>query len=130
MYGGAMKNAIIIAVASAVISGLLCFLAAWNIQSNIFEAEEAKRKVAEGIAKDQQIEKANDAATGHEKTKIEIRTKFLTVTETVEKIIEKPVYRADCFDDDGMRSHADAVKLTGNTSEPSYSMPTAPTPQQ
>jgi hypothetical protein len=42
---------------------------------------------------------------GHEADKDKLRTEFLTITQTVEKIVEKPVYRDMCLDDcDGLRA--------------------------
>lgn len=114
---------------AAAIAATLSFGTAWTVQDWRYGAQEAERIAAETEARDAQGAQANTAATGHEVDKVRLQTKFVTVTETVEKIIEKPTYRADCFDADGLRTHADAIKLTGNTSEPSYPLPSASAPR-
>lgn len=46
--------------------------------------------------------KANQASEDYEKLKSEQRVKTETVTREVQKIIERPVYLKQCFDDDGL----------------------------
>jgi len=47
---------------------------------------------------------ANTAATRLEAAHAKTRVEFRTITKVIEKIVEKPVYRDMCLDDDGLRA--------------------------
>ena len=109
---------------AAAISATLAFGTAWTVQGWRYEAKDAERIAAETTVREAMVAQANTAATGHEGDKVKIQTKYVTITETVEKVIENPIYNATCFSPDGMRAHADAVSLTGAASQSSYTLPT------
>ena len=109
---------------AALVAALLSGTGAWTARGWLCEANEAERVAAEAEARAKQANVANAAATGHERDKVKLQTKFVTITETVEKIIEKPIYRTDCYDADGMRAHAHATSLTGAACQPSDPVPT------
>lgn len=76
-------------------------------------------KVAEAIepfktAEKEAQDKANDVGEQYEKSKSDERIKTQTITRTVQKIVERPIYINTCFDDDGVS----AVNASGNTTEP------------
>ncbi|MDH2019172.1 hypothetical protein N5J44_10390 [Acinetobacter ursingii] len=54
---------------------------------------------------------AQKASEDYEKTKESERIKTETITRTVQKIVERPIYINTCFDDDGVS----AVNAAGNT---------------
>lgn len=108
---------------AALVAALLGASGAWTVQGWRYEAKDAERVAAEVAARDKQATVANTAALSHEGDKVKLQTKYVAITETVEKIIEKPIYRADCFDADGMREHSHAVSLTGAASQPNYTLP-------
>ncbi|MEB3753833.1 hypothetical protein [Acinetobacter sp. MD2(2019)] len=56
--------------------------------------------------------KANKVSQDYETLKSEQQTKTETITRTVQKIVERPVYINTCFDSDGVS----AVNAAGNTS--------------
>lgn len=66
---------------------------------------------------------ANGAATGFEtdRTKNETRTRIITVE--VEKIIDRPVYRAVCLDADGLQLIAAAIQRRDPASQPGHALP-------
>lgn len=66
-------------------------------------------KDAEEAAKD----KAQKASEDYEQTKQTERVKTETITRTVQKIVERPIYINTCLDDDGVR----LINEAGNTSE-------------
>jgi len=116
---------LIITVAVLVMS----FGAGWTVQGwrrdaadkeNIEAAQELQRENRRG---------ANTAAAGHEKDREVIRTEFITITETVEKIVEKPVYRNVCFDDDGMRALRAAIRPGSTASQPGPAVPRSDGPR-
>ncbi|MFU9047391.1 hypothetical protein ACNAUY_13485 [Acinetobacter tibetensis] len=64
-------------------------------------------KEADEIAKD----KAQKASEDYEQTKETERVKTETITRTVQKIVERPIYINTCLDDDGVR----LINEAGNT---------------
>jgi hypothetical protein len=68
-------------------------------------------------------ERIDVASVGHETDKAKIRTEFLTITEEVERVVEKPVYRDICFDDDGLRLITRAIGRGAPPGEPSPAVP-------
>lgn len=58
-------------------------------------------------------EQAQKASEEYEQTKESERVKTETITRTVQKIVDRPVYINTCLDDDGVR----LINEAGNTSE-------------
>lgn len=65
------------------------------------EVAKAVKPYEQAIAQAQ--EKANQASANYEKLKSEQRVKNEVVIKEVQKIIDRPVYRNICIDDDGLR---------------------------
>jgi hypothetical protein len=63
------------------------------------KAEETKRAAL----------KANDAAKVLEKGNAKAKIVYRTITKSVDKYIDRPVYRNVCFDDDGLRDANQAL---------------------
>jgi len=120
---------IYIYLAAAAFIAFTSATAAWKVQSWRHDAQELARvEDARELAKLQR-QAANSASAGHEADKTRIETEFLTITQEVERVIEKPVYRNICLDPDGLRAHAAAVRATGNTGEPGHPVPAAAAPE-
>lgn len=87
----------------------------------------AQRQVAAQLAEKKEharkLDRADKAAAGHERDKEQIRTEFLTITQEVEHVVEKPVYRDMCFDDDGLRLIGAAIGRRPAASEPAPALP-------
>ena len=65
-------------------------------------------------------EQAQKASEDYEQTKQTERVKTETITRTVQKIVERPIYiNTNCFDDDGVR----LINEAGNTSESKSTVP-------
>jgi hypothetical protein len=77
----------------------------------MLQAEATARAVAEQ-------DKAVEIATRLEDHRVRTEIKYRTITKTVEKLVERPVYRDVCFDDDGL--HLVNTALTGSTPPPSH----------
>lgn len=69
------------------------------------------------------IERGDKAAVAHENDKVRMRTEFVPITEEIERVVEKPVYRDICFDDDGLRLIGAALGRRGPASEPAPAVP-------
>lgn len=60
--------------------------------------------------------KANQASADYEQLKSERQAKVESVTRTVQKIVERPVYQSNCFDTIGMHELNSLIK-TRHSSE-------------
>lgn len=100
-----MRLAAIVAAVAAVLG----FLAGWNVQAWRYRAAEADRLEAQADKKDENATQADTAAQAHEADKAATRVEFRTVYRDVEKIVERPVYRSQCLDDDGLRALSRAI---------------------
>lgn len=70
-------------------------------QKCIAQIQKIERAQVEALAKQQ--DKVNKVSADYEKLRSEQRTKFETVTRTVQKIVERPIYLNRCIDDDGLQ---------------------------
>jgi len=105
-------------IAIAIIAAALSGAGTWRVQDWRYGAKEKDR--LEAVARDRmRAEKTNDtAAVGHEGDKVRIRKVFVPINQEVERVVEKPIYRDICFDDDGLRLIATAILATTTTSQP------------
>lgn len=116
-----MNIQLIIAAAIAVSS----FGTAWKIQDWRADAAELERvTVAQEMARNLR-KVTSGASTAFEDDGAKVKTKIVTVRQEVDRVVEKIEYRNVCFDADGLRAHASAVRLTGNTSKPESPLPAA-----
>ena len=79
-------------------------------QSQIQEIERKNLKVL--AEKQNQI---NKVSADYEQVKAEQNTKVEYIEREVQKIVERPVYKSSCIDDDGMQQLNELIKA-GNTS--------------
>ncbi|WP_218954894.1 hypothetical protein [Acinetobacter sp. YH12086] len=63
--------------------------------------QKIEQKHLKALAEKQNL--INQVSADYETLKSEQRVQVETVTREVQKIIERPVYRNDCFDDDGVQ---------------------------
>lgn len=112
--------------AAALIAGLaIGFGGAWQTQTWRYGAIEAKRLTALTEAEKKRDKYSYDASVKFEKEKARVETIFQTITETVEVIIDRPVYRNVCYDADGLRALQRAIGETAS-SQPSSTLPATP----
>ena len=113
-----IQTHLIAALAAAVIA----FGAGWQVRAWKAGAEEATRLQAEQSDAAKRALRTDQAAVKHEATKAAIRQQIQTITQEVERVIEKPVYRNVCLDDDGLRLITEALTDPG---QPAPAMPAA-----
>lgn len=123
-------NFVILAVAGAVIA-VSSFLAGDKWRSGIVAARDLK--AVQEVARVQilRADRADQAAERHEKAKASIEVRYETITKEVQHVVEKPVYRNICLDDDGLRVIRDALATASASaaSEPARSVSSPqPTP--
>lgn len=112
----------------AIIIGLLAFLLLitlmlLNVKTGKLKDAEAKCQQriqaieqAQYKALNEANAKANQASADYEQLKSERQAKVESVTRTVQKIVERPVYFNSCFDSDGMHELNSLIKA-GHSSE-------------
>lgn len=66
--------------------------------------EIAEMRQAAQDQKDAEAEKIHEAATRLEAANAKARVVYRTLTKTIDRVVERPVYATDCIDDDGLRA--------------------------
>ena len=103
--------------AAALAGAAIAFGGAYQLQEWRYGAIEAKRLSAAVEAEKARDKASYDAATTFEKGRNRVETVYQTITETVEVIVDRPVYRDTvCFDPDGLQQLARSI---GETTAPS-----------
>ncbi|WP_277561358.1 hypothetical protein [Acinetobacter beijerinckii] len=110
-----------------ILIGVLAFflvitLAVLNYK--IGQLKEADQKCNEQIQKIEhaqvkalakQQDKVNKVSADYEKLRSEQRAKVETVTRTVQKIVERPIYLNRCIDDDGLSEINSLIKASDSS---------------
>lgn len=92
---------------------------AWKAEQTAVVSKELSDYKAEAVQE-------NTAAKATEDKKDEVKVIYQTITKTVDRIIDRPIYRNVCFDDDGLRAANAALTGTApDTSEPNEGVPKA-----
>lgn len=110
--------------AAAIAGAAIAFAGAWQVQEWRYGAKEAARLSAAVEAEKARDKASYAAATTFEKGRTHVETVFQTITETVETIVDRPVYRNVCFDDSGVQALRDAAAETAAPST-SGTLPTS-----
>lgn len=116
-----------IAIAAGIFLGGMATGIKWQV--GIVAARDLK--ASQEIARVQilRVDKADQAADRHEKTKSAIEVRYETITKEVQHVVEKPVYRNVCLDDDGLRVLGGAIAgPAGAASQPAGAVSRPATP--
>ena len=89
-------------VAAALLGAAVAATSAWQVQSLRFEAKEKQRLESEAEIRRMNEKRTSLVAEGLEKDKREIEIRYWTITKTVTKFIDRPVYKNICLDQDGI----------------------------
>jgi hypothetical protein len=109
----------IVALVAALASGA----GVWKVQAWRYDSRELQRQEAQHEKERMDRRSVDMAASVHEADKRQIETQFKTITKEVERVVEKPVYRNVCFDDDGLRALSAAIRPADAASEPARAVP-------
>ena len=96
-------------IVAALIAG---FMGGVKYHVGVVAARNLAQRQSEEKIRARQVDRIDQAATGLEADKAQIRTQFRTITKEVDRVVEKPVYRNVCFDDDGLRLIRAAIDPT------------------
>jgi hypothetical protein len=106
-------------VGAIIGAGLAGATGAWKVQNWRHDAMEKERIEAAQETARLRARVADTASVSHEDFKEKERVVYQVITQTVDKIIERPVYRNVCLDADGLRSLNDAIRGSNTgTSKP------------
>lgn len=99
----------------------------WKARSWKADSEDKARLEAEAEVKRLRARQVDDAAQWLEVKRAAAEIRWRTVTKEVEKVVEKPVYRSDCLDADGLRLIAEQVNAR-TSGQPAPAVPSASAP--
>lgn len=89
-------------VAAFIVGGILAGAAATQVQNWRFDSKEKERLEHEAEIRRNNEKRTTVAAKGLAADQRAIDTKYEVITETVVQIIERPVYKEICLDQDGI----------------------------
>lgn len=87
---------------TALIAAALSAATAWQIQDWRFDAKELSRLQVEVESRRMREKAISLAGENYEKAKEKERVQYKVVTETIERIVDRPVYSNICIDEDGI----------------------------
>jgi hypothetical protein len=90
-------------VAAAAVALAVGFAGGWTTQGWRWDAADKQRMEQEAREKSRALDRANTASGTFEEKRTANETRYRTVTVTLEKVVERPVYLNQCIDDDGLR---------------------------
>lgn len=96
-------------IAALLAALALGFTAGWKVQGWRCEANEAEAAEQARELRAQQARQADAAAATFEQTREQQRAEIQTITRTVEKMVERPIYKNICLDDDGLKQLSSAA---------------------
>lgn len=106
-------NMLLIKLGAMALLIAFSFGAGWRVHDWKVTAATAKQLELAIKDRDQKQAKLNEVANELEDAKSRLRILRDTVTTEVTKIVERPIYRNECFDDDGLRSLKSAIGRKG-----------------
>lgn len=87
----------------ALAIGAAGFGAGWLTNDWRRDSQALKVERADNVAAIRQIDNEADKGRAFENKAGKIQVRYRTVVQEVDRVVEKPVYRNICIDDDGMR---------------------------
>lgn len=89
-------------VTTCLVTALLAAAATWRVQDWRYAEKEVARLQLEAEARKMREKAVSLASENHEKAKEKERVVYKVVTETIERIVGRPVYSNICMDEDGI----------------------------
>lgn len=100
------------AIAAAVFLGLSSAWIGHTLTAASYQADIIKEQQAAAEAVAAAARQANAQAEELEKARADREIIYRTITKQVDLIVDRPVYRTDCIDDDGLQSINEAITGT------------------
>ena len=109
--------------AAAIVALAVGFAGGWKTQGWRWDAADKQRIEQEAREKSRALDRANTASGTFEEKRTANETRYRTVTVTLEKVVERPVYLNQCIDDDGLRSLNQQIARSADPSQPGLKLP-------
>ena len=110
-------------IATGVISLVLGFGSGMGLQKLFWIAADKERIENEAKTKEDNREKAHDASASFEEKRTTNEIRYRTVTVTVEKLVDRPVYINQCLDADGLRTLNEQITRQPDSSKLGLKLP-------
>lgn len=110
-------------VAAGAAAVAIGFGSGWQVRDWKADADDLARVQGERKDAFRRAEIVDQAATAHEGTKAAAAARERIVIKEVERVVEKPVYRSVCLDDDGLRILAADIDARHPGGEPPPALP-------
>lgn len=110
-------------VATGLIALAVGFGGGWKTQGWRWDASEKQRIEQEAKERQRQLERAHTASTTFEDKRTTNETRYRTVTVTLEKVVERPVYLNACLDPDGLRILNGQITRAADPGQPGIKLP-------
>ena len=120
-----MKDLLITGLLSCLVGSGIGSVVGWKWNASSWQAKEQKRITKDNELVEEKREVAQEASTKFEEKKVANEVQYRTVTVTLEKIIDRPVYLNQCLDDDGLRVLNDQISGNPNPGKLGLRMPGA-----
>lgn len=114
-------------VAAVLVSAGLAFSGGWMVRGWKAGADDVAQVRADARTALVRAEKGDRAAVSHEGIKAKLQRQDAVLVREIERVVEKPVYRTECIDADGLRIIAAA--LAGSAPDPGQPAPAVPDPK-
>lgn len=101
----------------------LAFGAGWQTRAWKAGADDAAQVRADASTARKQAANGDVAATRHEATRATLQRQDAVLVKEIERVVEKPVYRTECIDADGLRIIAAALSGAADPGEPAPAVP-------
>ena len=109
--------------ATALVALAVGFGGGWKTQGWRWDAAEKHRIEQEAKERQKQRDRAHTASTTFEDKRSTNETRYRTVTVTLEKVVERPVYLQSCLDDDGLRVLNSQISRASDPGQPQLKLP-------
>lgn len=105
-------------LAAALLAGLLAFGAGWQVRSWKADSDAVAQVRADARTAEHRATTGDAAATAYEAKRATLQRQDAVLVREIERVVEKPVYRTECIDADGLRIIADALSGAADPGEP------------
>lgn len=113
------------AAAGALIAAAVGAVGGWQARAWKAGADDLQRVQAEQREALRRQEAAFGAADRLEQDRAARREQIRTITVEVPRVVERPVYRAECWDADGLRLITQAIGAAADPAQPDGPVPAA-----
>jgi len=112
-------------LAAALVAGAIAFAGGWKVQQWRWDSAELARVERERESQRMRERAAAGASERFEQQRETVRVIYEAIDKGTREIVERPVYRNVCLDDDGLRQLNAAIERTGHPGEPQGPVPAA-----